>query len=69
VSRSRSVGMKYANTATERMTGGRQKRIESTGILFGFKLFLSQLGCRDISLSIILIKSTMNGVQTMMRRV
>ena len=68
MSRFRSVKMKYINTTIECMTGGCQKSIKSTSILFRFKLFLNQLGYRDISLSIILIRSIMNTVQTIMRR-
>jgi hypothetical protein len=65
----RSAGMKCANTATEHTIGNRQRKIESTGTMSGFKLSSNQPAYRNIPLSITLIESKTNVAKTKKRRV
>ena len=66
---SRSAGMRYGNTVTEHMIGDRQRKIGSTGIVFGFKLSSSQLVYRNISPLITPMKGKTRVVEMRKRRV
>jgi hypothetical protein len=65
---SRSVETKCASTVTERMTRDQQKRNESTGTPFRFRLSSNQLDYKNTLPLTIPIRSKMNTAKTKKRR-